>query len=213
MNYRYEFDTTYDGDLRLSRSSYETLQDAYRLLREELDTWNRHALDHGASKPPYKQEVDDLDHMLAWGDEQLAHAGATEITVKGISVASSRYAKAALTLTIHRRRQDRTEKSKEGWPDAALRSLDDATDHIGKIANIFTHEPSDVLWQLIATSDTSEKSTPASSTGYWDVFISHAVVRRRHVTPGNGSETTRYHADRRPIWTPNNTPERRRPGI
>ena len=61
MSYRYEFDATYNGDLRLRRSSYPTLQPAYRLLRDELDAWNRRALDHGAPKPPYEQEVDDLN--------------------------------------------------------------------------------------------------------------------------------------------------------
>ena len=97
MSYRYEFDDTRDGDLRLRRTSYEILQDAYRGLRNELAAWNRRALDHGGSRLPYEQEVNDLTRMLAWGDEQLAHAEASEITVRGISIASSRYAKAALT--------------------------------------------------------------------------------------------------------------------
>ena len=79
MRYRYEFDDTRDGDLRLRRTSYEILQDAYRALRDELDAWNRRALEHGGSTTPYEQEVDDLNRMLAWGDEQLAYAGASEI--------------------------------------------------------------------------------------------------------------------------------------
>ena len=137
MSYRYELDDTRDGDLRLRRTSYEILQDAYLRLRDELEAWNRRALDHGASTPPYEQEVDDLNRMLAWGDEQLAQAGANEITVRGISIASSRYAKAALTLMIHRRQEDREAKSRQGWPDAALRSLDKGIDRIRGIADIF----------------------------------------------------------------------------
>ena len=82
MRYRYEFDDTRDGGLRLRRTSYEILQDAYLRLRGELEAWNRRALDHGASTPPYEQEVDGLNRMLAWGDEQLAQAGANEITVR-----------------------------------------------------------------------------------------------------------------------------------
>lgn len=58
--------------------------------------------------------------MLAWGDKQLAHAGASEIAVRGISVASSRYVKAALILAIHHRREDREAKLRQGCPDAAL---------------------------------------------------------------------------------------------
>ena len=78
MSYRYEIDDTRDGDLHLRCTTYEVLQDAYRGLRDE---WNRRALDHGGSVPPYEQEVDDLNRMLAWGDEQLTHAGTTEITI------------------------------------------------------------------------------------------------------------------------------------
>ena len=156
MNFRYEFDDTRDGDLRLRRTNYETLQDAYRGLRDELVAWNHRALDHGGSTPPYEQEVVDLNRMLAWGDEQLAHARASEITIRGISVASSRYAKAALTLAIYRRREDREAKSRQGWPDAALSSLDEGIDRIRKIADIFEHEPSDVIWQLIPKHETPE---------------------------------------------------------
>ena len=161
MSYRYEFDDTWDGNLRLRRASYEYLQDAYRGLRDELEAWNRRALEHGGSTPPYEQEVDDLNSMLAWGDEQLAHAEASEIAVRGISIASSRYAKAALTLAIHRRREDREEKSRQGWPDAALRSLDESIERIRGIADVFEHEPSDVLWQLIPKPETPEQATPA----------------------------------------------------
>ena len=174
MSYRYEFDDASCGNLRLWRDSYEVLQDAYRRLRDELDAWNRQALDHGASTPPYEQEVDDLNRMLAWGDEQLACAGASEITVRGISVASSRYAKAALILAIHRRQEDREAKSRQGWPDATVRSLDEGIDRIRRIADIFEHEPSDILWQLIPKHETPEQAPPPSSTGHWDVFISHA---------------------------------------
>ena len=178
MSYRYEFDDTRDGDLRLCRSRYEILQDAYRGLRDELVAWNRRALEHGGSTPPYEQEVDDLNSMLAWGDEQLAHAGASEIAVRGISIASSRYAKAALILAIHRRQEDREEKSRQGWPDAALGSLDEGIDRIRRIADIFDHEPSDVLWQLIPKPETPEQATPAP--GRWDVFISHAGEDKEH---------------------------------
>jgi len=197
MSYRYEFDDTWDGNLGLRRASYEILQDAYRRIRDELEAWNRQALDHGASTPPYEQEVDDLNRMLAWGDEQLAHAGASEITVRGISIASSRYAKAALTLAIHRRREDREAKSRQGWPDAALRSLDEGIDRIRGIADVLEHEPSDVLWQLIPKRETPERIAPPSSTGHWDVFISHASEDKEDfVRPLAGALRARGHS----VW-------------
>ena len=175
MSYHYEFDDTYDGDLCLRRPCYETLQQAYRQLRDELDAWNQRTLKQGASNPPYIEEVDDLDHVLAWGEEELSKDGAREITVRGISVGSKRYAKAALILMMHRQQEDRTAKSEQGWPDAALRSLDNAIEHIGKVADKFEHEPSDVLWQLIPKNDAPGRSILTPSPDGWDVFISHAA--------------------------------------
>ena len=100
MTYTYAFDCTNLGGLRLRRPAYETLYAAYRELRDALHEWNRRALENGALTGPYENEVDDLDRMIAWGGEQLAHPQAWDITVRGISVASARYAKAALVLTV-----------------------------------------------------------------------------------------------------------------
>ncbi len=138
MSYRYEFDDTRDGDLRFRRTSYELLQDAYRGLRDELEARNRRALDHGGSTPPYEQKVDNLNRMLAWGDKQLAVAGVNEIAVRGISVASSRCAKAAPTLTIHRRREDREAKVRQDWLDAVLGSLDEGIELIRRVGSLFS---------------------------------------------------------------------------
>ena len=63
--------------------------------------------------------------MSGRGDKQFAYAGASEITVRGISIASSRYAKAALILALRRRREDLEAKSRQGWPDGALDSRDE----------------------------------------------------------------------------------------
>ena len=174
MSYRYEFDDTRVGDVRLRRPGYETLHAAYGQLRDALKEWNQRALDNGAHARPYEREVDDLDSLIEWGDEQLAGADARDITHKGMSVASARYAKAALVLMMHRRREDRALRAEEGWPDAVLRSLGDTIDGIEKIADGFEQEPSDVLWELIPRDDTRPPSPPSPSHGEWDVFISHA---------------------------------------
>ena len=174
MTYRYEFDATSLGNLRLRRPRYETLHAAYRQLRDALEEWNRKALDQGALAKPYQREVEDLDGMIAWGKEQLADANASEIMVRGISVASVRYAKAALLLMKHLRREERARNAGQGWPEAALRSLDDAIDRIGKIADVFDQAPSDVLWDLIPRDDELPSSTTNASNSEWDVFISHA---------------------------------------
>jgi len=170
MSYRYEFDDKSVGSLRLTRSNYEILQDGFRLLCDELDTWNRRALEHGAAGQPYDAEARDLTRIIEWGEERLAEAEAQEISVDGISIGSLRYAKAALLLTIRKREQDRASKAKEGWPNAALRSLDDGIERIRKIADIVKYEPSDVLWEVIP----KESTQGGTQLVQWDVFISHA---------------------------------------
>ncbi|MYA89102.1 MAG: hypothetical protein F4X97_11765 [Boseongicola sp. SB0662_bin_57] len=65
MNYRYEFDESRTDDLRLRRASYEILQAAYRGLHDELEAWNGRVLEQGASSPPYAQEVEDFNGMIA----------------------------------------------------------------------------------------------------------------------------------------------------
>ena len=142
------------GDLRLRRPAYETLHAAERVLRDALNEWNRRALENGARAGPYESEAEDLGRMIAWGDEQLVRPQARDITVKGTSVPSARYAKAAPALTIRRRREDLARKAGQGWPDAALRSLDDGVERIERIADLIEQEPSDVLWELIPRDET-----------------------------------------------------------
>lgn len=174
MSYRYEFDESYVGDLHIKRSNYKILQEAYRALRDELNIWNRRTLDQGASRPPYEQEVNDLNRILNWGDKQLADTNLQEITITGISIGSLRYAKAALMLKIYRQRQNLVVKSDQLWPDATLRSLDDAIEHIDKIAEKLKYEPSNVLWELIPKGNPPELSIPMQPGNHWDAFISHA---------------------------------------
>ena len=90
MAYRYEFDETLDGELRLARPAYETLQEGFRQLHDEFEHWNTQALEHGATEPPYGEEVKDLQRMIEWGDEKLAHAKAAEINAGRVSSNSYR---------------------------------------------------------------------------------------------------------------------------
>ena len=174
MNYRYEFDTTSTGDLRLSRTRFDTLQEAYRGLRDALEEWNQKTLLHGGAHKPYEQEVDVLNSTIEWGNEKIAHSNPPEITVIGISVGSCRYAVAALMLMIHRRIKERADKSKQGWPSSGLRSLDEAIDGIRDFADSFDQEPSDVLWELIPKNELLPQLIDAPGGIEWDVFISHA---------------------------------------
>ena len=173
MSYQYDFDHTSAGDLRLAHRQYEILHRAYRLLRDELRTWNQRVASENGAKEPCRQETSDLDSILKWGERQL-RGDPWEIVVRGISVGSLRYAKAALMLDVHQRRQDRDAKSAQGWPDAALRSLDDALERTQRIADDLDQEPSEVLWQLIPRNNASRTAPTAAPPHRWDVFISHA---------------------------------------
>lgn len=173
MSYRFEFDETPVGDFRLPRNHYEILQDGLRTLCSELDAWNLRALEHGAASEPYEAEVALLSGMIEWGDEKLKKAEASVITVNRISIGSLRYAKAALILVVRKREDNRREKAREGWPEAALRSLDDGIQRVISIAQNIDHEPSDVLWEVIP-QEIKKQELGEMQTAEWDVFISHA---------------------------------------
>ena len=173
MTYNYEFDDKQVGDFRLSIADFLILQEGYRLLREELDGWNRRALANGALRSPYEREVNDLNRMIEWGDQELARARMSVVLLYGISIGTLRYEKAALMLMIWKREQDCAEKAREGWPTAALRSLTDGVDDLKKFAAEINYEPNDVLWELIPRKIVSpEDEVPRAAQ--WDVFISHA---------------------------------------
>jgi hypothetical protein len=172
MSYHYGFDSTRVGDFRLSAVDFLILQDAYRLLRDELEGWNRRALENGGLRSPYEREVGDLNRMIEWGDQELARAR-TGVFLNSLSVGTLRYEKAALMLMIWKREVDCAEKAQAGWPTAALRSLTDRVDDLKNLAAEIKYEPNDVLWELIPRKIvTSENET--AKTLEWDVFVSHA---------------------------------------
>src|ERR1700731_2469648 len=121
MGYRYEFDWTGAGDLRLNRGNYNILHEGFRVLCKELEVWNQQALENHGAYPPYEKEVADLKQLINWGDEQLAQANAQEIIIRGISVGNLRYVKAALIFVIQKREQEYAKKAEEGWPGAVLK--------------------------------------------------------------------------------------------
>ena len=86
MSYRYEFDDAWDGNLRLRRAGYEFLQGAYRGLRDELETWNRRALEHGGSTPPYEQEWDVFISHADEDKEDFVRPLARALHGRGLSV-------------------------------------------------------------------------------------------------------------------------------
>lgn len=176
--YQYEFDLTLVGDFRLSRANYQIVQEGFRLLREELETWNQRAMQHGAARTPFEQEVADLTQLIEFGDQQLSQSYPQEIVVKGISVGNLRYVKAALMLVIKRREEDCARQLEQGWPDAAVRSLADSVEKAKKLVATIECEPSDILQEIMPKQPVISRTEGASQME-WDVFIATRVKTRR----------------------------------
>lgn len=161
MSYSYYLDRTTVGDLTLMHPDWKTLHYALLRLHEELMSWNQKVGDGGAKKIPYEQEVQDLYRIITSISKKLkysnTHGGL--LTETGVSVGSHRLKKAALILLLCRRYENLEEKKGEGWPSAALDSLNEEIKPIIELLKKqeellkkqeFGLEPHDVLWQLIS---------------------------------------------------------------
>lgn len=146
-SYEYDFDHTSVRDLRMPASKYAKLVEAYRFLREALQEWNERVPRETGAEAPYLMEVEDLDRMIHWSDEQFSNGG-REVVVRGISVGSLRYAKAAMLHYIHDKQEGRAAMAENGWPSAALRSVDDDIQQLQTIADSISQEPSGLLRDL-----------------------------------------------------------------
>lgn len=173
MPYNYSFDTTTVGNFWVYRETYVLIQQGLQRMKEELNNWNRRALQAGARVPPYEKEVSDLDRMIEWGQQRLDATSSPheDIIVNSISVGSLRYLKAALLMELHAREKEREDRAQESWPEGALRALDEGIDFIRSKIAALKVPPSDVLWELIPRP----RSAPPQVEGAgWDVFICHA---------------------------------------
>jgi hypothetical protein len=168
--YQYSFDETIVGDWRLSRSKYEQLQECLKLLMGRIEEWNRTAQAHGASEGPYLKEIADLKQMIDWGEEQLGVQDRTEIVVYRISVASLRYAKAALLYGAKLREAKAPAASQATWPSALREAVKDIAKPLKDIAAKINYPPSDILLE-VNSDDIASSGTPSTE---WDCFISHA---------------------------------------
>lgn len=159
MSYSYNFDRKTVGDIVLPSSGWRTLHNAIEILNDELMNWNQKVGDGGAQKIPYEQEVQDLDKIMRSIRSKLERSPHDNFLVeKEVSLGSQRLSKAALTLLLCRQFQNLSDKKSEGWPSAALDSLNEEikpiTELLGK--EQFDCEPHEVLWQLISKEQSVE---------------------------------------------------------
>ncbi len=173
MPYEYSFDDTSAGDLRFSKEKYKILHQSYKLICSKIAEWNRKALEHGATNPPYKEEQIDFDNMIEWGEHKLKAKTSPyeQIDVNGISIGSLRYSKASLLFMIYEKQKEIREKIKDGWPNGAIQSLKENLAEVQRLEKSIKHPPADILWELIP-KDARKKAN--SEINEWDLFISHA---------------------------------------
>jgi hypothetical protein len=157
------------ADFVLSKQRYQILQAAYCALSAELQLWNRKALEGGAAKEPFEQEVNDLNSRIEWGNQELVSARFS-VRVTGMSIRSFRYAKAALLFHLSTKKQEIEQKKLEGWPERVIRALNESVASIEQIEQEIAYPSSDFLWELITQKGINSKAYITN----WDVFISHA---------------------------------------
>ncbi len=174
MTYEYSFDDTVIGDFDFERSDYESIHSGLIILRDRLNTWNRQALDHGATNSPYEPEVDDLDRMIGFGEERLLSSDGLHVSVRGISIGSARYLAAAVEIAIEERSKEIEELISDGWPDGAISAVSEVLHRLNSAKTVLGQPPSEVLWQVMTKPDGNDASVARISDAAWDVFISHA---------------------------------------
>jgi hypothetical protein len=173
MAYQYSFDSSHVGDWRWFRSSYEIVHEALIRFLKEIKKWNEIVTQQGAARKPYQQEERDIERMVAWGADRLNESSTADIEIRGITVGSLRYKKAALLLSVHLREQDLESRHQQAWPSGAVQALNESIQKLRDLEEKIKQPPADVLWELIPRNAAPLAVTPARIK--WDVFISHAT--------------------------------------
>jgi len=168
--YTYSFDKKQVGDWRLSRAKYQQVHECYKLLLKRIQEWNEIAIAHGAQAAPYRDEVEDLQQMINWGEKRLRERKHEEVVVKGISIGSLRYMKAALIYGASVREADARSSERPDWPAAVLAAMQNVSRPLTELADEITYNPAEILSEVAP----SGSAVVAVSTPEWDVFISHA---------------------------------------
>jgi len=170
MPYRYTFDHSPWGDLRLWKQTYPTVQQGLELLRSEIQAWNEKALQNGAANAPFREEIADLDRMIEYGQEQLSSGHDQMVTFSRVSVGSLRYLKAGLVLMMARREREISENELSGWPGSVIAAMRQGLEDIRRISQDLDVPPADILDEVAVGLGRIPVEAPAE----WDAFVAHA---------------------------------------
>jgi hypothetical protein len=142
-------------------------------LNERTLQNNIFAFNNGAFDVPYGREFEDLKRMIDFGKEQLETGTASEIVLKGISIGTFRYDKAAFIFAAWSREEEITKLTASGsWPSAVVESIRGKIRKLHELADKIAYEAAPILDEL--RPETRLSSLPSSNDVAWDVFISHA---------------------------------------
>ena len=161
------------GNRHWPRDSYKLINGALTRLMGRLQKWNSVAASNGAASPPYDEPLHVVQSMVEWGNRTLEDRALREITVKGITIESLRYMKAALFLDAWQ--VDKRVVGAPGsaqWPGAVAAAVNERALRCRALADAIPYPPADILDEF-----RQEHAAPAVSTAgalEWDVFVSHA---------------------------------------
>lgn len=165
-------DFTCLGDIRYRKQDYEIVHSALAMLLGTIRRWNELAISNGVSKPPYEDEQNYLTNMVEWGKEKLREPNTLSITVRGISVESRRFERAALEYAALESRREALEKS-IGMPRAVAHAMLARPRAYAEQAKNIEVRAHPILDELRHEHKAKEDGA-ASLRHEWDVFISHA---------------------------------------
>ena len=120
--YEYTFDNTPAGDYRVPRLEINVVQEALKLLASKLQEWNKIALEHGAFAVPYSRELEDVQQMIDYGEEQVETVPSREIVFKALSISSFRYLQCA-SIYAARSREQEISNITATWPDRVVEAM------------------------------------------------------------------------------------------
>lgn len=177
MAYAYEFDNTNLGDWTFARTAYQEIAAGLSVLLGRVRELNDLAVQLGAIEAPYLQESRRLEKMIEVAETDLADERKDRISVKGISVGSMRFLRAAVELAARLRREELREHRRAGLPSGVLRSIEAPLKELEGLAQKLPVEPADLLWEVLPqeeAADIAQQIRAEEADQLWDCFVSHA---------------------------------------
>jgi hypothetical protein len=151
MSYCYEFDETSLRDYNtFSVESYSLILEGLQALLRRVQEWNAEATARGVKQAPYEREARDLAEMISWGHQEMRKRS-PRVSYKRMSVGTMRYLRAGVEFLAMTRRADLSRE--EGWPAAALKSVEQSLEALEELAERLKVKPSEILSEVLSQGE------------------------------------------------------------